>query len=193
MVMPAKEYSSRATLRDGRVVRIRSIRPNDKQRLQRFHGKLSEQSVYHRFFELKERLDDRDLCYLTEVDAEQHVALVATTRKWLRQEIVAVARYVRSQAQGPTRHADVAFTVNDHYQGKGLGTALFRHLAAIAIAQNVEVFEAQVLGENRAMMKVFEQSGYPITSEITSGVVSVSLQLQSAPTIERAAEGEVQS
>lgn len=175
--MNVEQYSSQVILRDGKAVRIRSIRPRDKRRLQRFHSRLSERSIYFRFFELKERLNDLDLRYFTEVDSVGHVALVATTRKWLRQQIVGVARYINSQVQDPPKKVDVAFTVSNEYQGRGLGTALFHQLAAIARAQGVEVFEAEVLGENRKMMRVIEHCGYPGNSTIESGMVSVSLQL----------------
>ena len=158
-------------------MRIRSIRTSDKKRLKRFHAGLSERSVYQRFFEFKERLNDRDLRYLTEVDSVRHVALVATARKWLRQEIAGVARYASTETQDHPKKADVALTVLDEYQGKGLGTALFRHLASIATAQGVDEFQAEVLGENREMMRVFEHSGYPLESRIASGIATVRLRL----------------
>jgi hypothetical protein len=76
--MEARDYAADDVLRDGASVRIRAIRADDQARLAAFHRRLSSESVYFRFFEYKQALSPKDLRYLTEVDFDRRVALVAT-------------------------------------------------------------------------------------------------------------------
>ncbi len=77
--MPAAaSYAAGEVMRDGRPIRIRAIRPDDKQRLLEHFAHLSPRSVYYRFFGLKRSLDDQDLRRFTELDFVNHVGLVAT-------------------------------------------------------------------------------------------------------------------
>jgi ribosomal protein S18 acetylase RimI-like enzyme len=83
-------------------------------------------------------------------------------------------RYVMLQ---PGR-AEAAFTVVDQHQGRGLGTVLLRHLAAIAAGAGIDEFVAEVLPDNTPMLEVFEHSGFPLTSRREPGVVHVTLRLR---------------
>src|SRR5262245_61276552 len=152
-------YATDALLRDGGSIHIRAIRPDDKQRLLAFFERLSIRSVYFRFFQTKQRLTDEELRYFTELDFTRDVALVATLLEGQEGDLIGVGRYFRIHADGqPTTHAEVAFTVADAYQGRGMGTLLLEHLAAIARRQGINTFEAYVLGENNRMLEVFEAS-----------------------------------
>lgn len=73
--------------------------------------------------------------------------------------------------------AEVAFAVIDEYQGQGIGVALMRHLAEIAREAGLRELVADVLIENGAMLKVFERSGFPVTTRRESDVVHVSIRL----------------
>jgi RimJ/RimL family protein N-acetyltransferase len=73
--------------------------------------------------------------------------------------------------------AEVAFAVVDQYQGQGVGAALMHHLSAIAGAVGLKELIADVLPENVAMLKVFENSGFPIKAVRDFGVVHVTLRL----------------
>ena len=76
--MDASHLAVRDITRDRAPVYVRSIRADDKGRLAAFHRRLSAESVYFRFFEFKGELSPSDLRYLTELDFERRVALVAT-------------------------------------------------------------------------------------------------------------------
>jgi GNAT superfamily N-acetyltransferase len=89
------------------------------------------------------------------------------------EEIVGGGRYVMLQ---PGR-AEAAFTVVDQYQGRGLGTVLLRHLAAVAGGAGIHELVAEVLPDNTPMLEVFENSGFPLTSRREPGVVHVTLRL----------------
>jgi GNAT superfamily N-acetyltransferase len=138
-----------ARLADGTRVVIRQIRPADKRMLARGHELLSEESRRRRFLAAKPRLSATELRYLTEVDGERHVALVAVLADRL-DHIVGVARFVRLPGDG--READAAIVVGDPWQGLGLGKRLALGLADAARARGIASFSASMLSDNPAAL-----------------------------------------
>jgi acyl-CoA synthetase (NDP forming)/GNAT superfamily N-acetyltransferase len=155
---------------DGRVVHLRPITPADADQLLAFHAKLSERTRYLRFFGPYPRIPEADLRRFTEVDHRDTVAFVGL----LGDEIVAVGRYIRL---GDAPAAEVAFVVRDDHQGRGLGSILLEHLAAAARESGIERFEAEVLVENRTMLRVFRDAGYQIRREFDHGVVHLEFDI----------------
>lgn len=184
-----RDYRARETLRDGTAVRLRAVRPADKAAFRDGFRQLSTQSVYHRFFQTKRSLSEAELVYLTEVDFRNHVALVVELDQELRTasglhhpgELVAVARFVRLPEERGSDLAEVAFTVGDEVQGRGIGTHLLRHLAGIARGLGIRAFVAEVLPDNRAMLDVFAHSGLAVTEHVVEGVVHVEISLGPGP------------
>src|SRR5437762_509563 len=115
-----------ARLADGTRVVIRRIQPGDKRMLARGLELLSEETRQRRFLSAKPRLTNAELRYLTEVDGQAHVALVAVLADRL-DHVVAVARYVRLPDDPAT--ADAAIVVGDPWQRQGLGRRLAIMLA----------------------------------------------------------------
>src|SRR5687768_7635539 len=91
-------------LRDGSTVRLRPIRPDDVGRLQAFHGRLSHDSIFFRFFSPLPILTDARAAYFTTVDYDRRLALVATEGEAEAEEILGVVRYDRTG----DRHAELA-------------------------------------------------------------------------------------
>ena len=186
-VTEPRHYATDALLRDGGSIHIRAIRPDDKQRLLDLFERLSSRSVYFRFFQTKQRLTDEELRYFTELDFTRDVALVATLREGQEEHIIGVGRYFRIQENGqPTTRAEVAFTVADAHQGRGVGTLLLEHLAAIARRQGIDTFEAYVLGENNRMLEVFAASGFTVQRALDTGVFHVSFPTADTPQVQAA-------
>ncbi len=174
----ARNYSASAVTRDGEPFTIRAIRPEDKRHfLDAFHS-LSKETVYFRFFELKEELTEKELAYLTDVDFVDHVALVAILGSSGNEQGAGVARYVIDRDTDPLR-AEAAFAVVDEHQQRGIGTQLLYHLADVARSAGVEEFTGEVLGENLKMMEVFFHSGFDIHRNVESGVIHVSFPIGS--------------
>jgi GNAT superfamily N-acetyltransferase len=164
----ARNYSVEAAMLDGTPIRIRAIRPDDKERLlEHFHG-LSGKSVYLRFMGIRRDLSLDDLKHLTELDFKTHVGLVATLTENGGERFIGVGRYICGK--DPTR-AEVAFAILDGFQGRGIGTLLLEHLSRIADANGVTEFEADVLGDNRQMLEVFAHSGFERQRALDSGVM----------------------
>src|ERR1700691_5514573 len=112
--------SQLVALRSGDVVRIRPVRPDDAPALARAYTNLGEQSRYRRFFTAMPELSEQTLRAAVEVDHVNHEALVALPL--LPREIVGECRYIRLSDRPDT--ADLAVTVVDAWQGRGLGSVL---------------------------------------------------------------------
>ena len=157
-------------LRDGTVARLRPIRPGDAEAIHRFHAGQSEESIYLRFFAPIRQLSQRDVERFTTVDYVDRMALVAT----IRDEIIGIGRYDRVTPES----AEVAFHISDHYQGKGIGSVLLEHLAAIAQEHGISRFEAEVLPQNRKMLSVFADAGYEVSKRYEDGVVVLHFDIE---------------
>ena len=139
-------------LTDGTQVLIRPIQAGDSDRLEAAYERLSPESVHSRFLSAKPRLSRAELRYLTQVDGSTHVALVAVLVE-NPEHIAGVARFIRS-TEDPTT-AEVAVTVGDCYQDKGLGRRLGMELADAARARGVKRFTATMLATNEAAHRLF--------------------------------------
>ena len=165
------KYDAVETLRDGRRFSVRALRPDDRAGLLSAVSQSSAQSLYRRFFSPKRNFTEDEVAYFTDVDFVGHVALVAELEKDGQGVIIGGGRYVLVE---PGK-AEVAFVVVDHYQGQGVGTALMRHLAAIARQAGLKELTAEVLADNTSMLKVFEKSGLHLRTARDASVIHVAL------------------
>jgi GNAT superfamily N-acetyltransferase len=177
-MMDAAEYEALETLKNGTLAKIRAIRSDDKKRLSQAFRNLESESVYKRFFSYKKDLTDRELKLATEVDFENEVALVVTVGEGDTETIIGGARYAAFGAPGAERKAEVAFAVEEDYQGQGIAGRLLRHLVSIARRKGVAQFEAEVLAGNKGMLTVFTRSGLPMKHSVSDGTAHVVLSLK---------------
>jgi GNAT superfamily N-acetyltransferase len=176
-MIDASSYAQTATLRNGSQVKVRSIRPDDKQRLVTAFKNLDPESIYTRFFHHKKMLSDVELKAATELDFESSVALVMTIGEGQNETIIGGGRYVVLDGGGAARSAEVAFTVEEDYHRQGIARILLQHLAVIARDKGLARFMAEVLPENRGMLTVFSKSGLPMKAAHGGDVVHVTLAL----------------
>jgi nucleotide-binding universal stress UspA family protein/GNAT superfamily N-acetyltransferase len=137
-------------LRDGSRVKLRAIAPEDKELIAGAFERLSDASRYRRFFTVLRQLPPETLSYLTEVDHVDHEAIIAIEPS--SAEALGVARYIRTSDD--PEMAEVAVTVVDDWQGRGLGRALLSELTRRARQEGVRRFLAIVLTENRTAVKL---------------------------------------
>ncbi|WP_028063415.1 bifunctional acetate--CoA ligase family protein/GNAT family N-acetyltransferase [Solirubrobacter soli] len=142
-------------LRDGSTAHVRPVSPADEPALRTFLGGLSENSRWLRFFSLGVNLD-KAAAMAAKGDRPEGYGLIVTTGA--EERVVAHAVF---ELERPDR-AEVAFAVADEMQGRGLATVLIAHLAQVASARGVTTFTATVLPENRRMISVFRESGFPV-------------------------------
>ena len=150
---------------------LRAMRPDDGERLLRFHHTLSAETVYLRFFSVHPELQPKELDYFTHVDHDQREAIVAL----VDDEIIGVGRFDRMSPDT----AEVAFVVADTWQGRGLGTKLFEGLAVRAREVGIHRFVADTLPHNERMLSVFRHCGHRYASRYDAGVVHVEIDLAS--------------
>jgi protein lysine acetyltransferase len=160
------------TLRDGPRVTVRPICPQDAEPLRAGFERLSQESRYRRFLAPMQRLTGPMLRYLTDVDHHDHEALVAVGADGA---LIGVARFVRRESDREA--AEVAVTVADDYQGRGLGTALLGLLADRARAEGIRRFTALMLASNREMLELVEDLGPARTVEQAAGTVELEITL----------------
>lgn len=166
------------SLRDGSPVLIRPVVPEDKPILREGFTRLSEQSRYRRFMRPVKELSEADLDYLTRIDYTSHMAWVAVDPNNPEHPGLGVARYIQLP-HNPTI-AEVAITVVDSHQGKGLGAILLSVITRSAIQQGITAFVAHVLVENAPMLRLFTELGGTVTIE-DAGVVAVRMPLPQRP------------
>jgi GNAT superfamily N-acetyltransferase len=151
---------------------IRPTRPEDKALIvEAFHA-LEPRSIYLRFFFNKKEVSDTDLRRLTEPDEAREAVLVATVPTGNAEKIVGLGRYA-----GDKECAELEFTVEEDYQGRGIATMLLRRLIVLARANGIARFEAHVLAGNGPMLSVLRHGGLPATEREKDGVVTMTLAL----------------
>ena len=173
---PSKELvliGAPIALRDGSRVRIRRLRNSDSELLLRGFRRLSPESRYRRFLSPTPKLSERTVRCLVEIDHRNHEALVAVDEEV--GEGVGVARCVRDPARPKT--AEVAVTVVDDWQGRGLGTLLLEAITMRAREEGVDTFTALMLVENSEMMDLLQRLGAVRVVDRAAGTVEVEVHL----------------
>ena len=152
-------------LADGRRVTLRLIGPEDGEALRQAFARLSPATRFRRFLGGITALSDEQVRYLTEIDGENHVAIVATTDSHdLKTEVpLGVARFIR--LAGEPEIAEAAVVVVDEFQGRGIGRLLLRALADAARERGVRALRAEVLASNTPMRRILGDVGAIVRSD----------------------------
>jgi acetyltransferase len=173
------QYVGAWTTTGGMPVVVRPIRPDDEPLMVKFHGTLSEQSVYLRYFHM-EKLDSRvahtrlmQKCF---IDYDREMALVADWQNPStgEHEILAVGRMTKVP---DVCEAEVAVLVSDQAQKQGLGTELVRHLIEVARDEKLERIVAVILPENYGMMALARRFQFTVRPNPDPSVVIAVLNL----------------
>lgn len=172
-------FEQRLQLRDGTPVRVRAARPEDRQRIVDFFEHLEAQTIYTRFFGPRKQLTDKELGTIDQNDFVARTILLATVGDAPDETVIAAGSYVVDPPSGsPPRSAEMAFTVEEDFQGQGLAGHLLRALIGIAREHGLERLTAEVLSHNAPMLAVFRRAGLPMHSRSAGGVVQLSLDLR---------------
>jgi len=165
-------------MKDGKEVTIRAIRPEDEPLLIQFHQKLSERSVYLRYFQplkLTQRVAHERLSRICFIDYDREMVLVAERPDEQGQtEILAIGRM--SKLHG-TNEAELAAVAIDAAQHKGLGTELYRRLIALARHERVGKLVSNMLPENKEMRALCLKLGFKMFSSLEDNMVRAELKL----------------
>ncbi len=158
-------------LPDGRTLVVRPIRPDDAPALVALHARLSANTVYRRYFGARPHLAPSVVDRFTHVAEQWRFALVAVREP---ADLVAVARY---EGHEGTRSAELAMVVDDSLQHCGVGRALLARLLDVAAVRGLATLVADVLTDNRAMLRLLRATGLPATTSREDGYLEVRLDL----------------
>ena len=167
------------TMKDGAAVTIRPIRPEDEPAMVKFHETLSERSVYLRYFHLmnlEQRVTHERLTRICFIDYDREMALVVERRnpETGESEILGVGRMTKVHG---TNEAEVAVLVSDHWHGRGLGKELLARLLVVGADEKLSKLTADVLPDNRDVMRICEKLGFTLKHSLEDQVVHAEFKL----------------
>ena len=166
------------TFREGLSVRFRAIKPSDEEEMRRLFYRFSDQSLYYRYFSPIKTMPHEKMQEYVNIDYRTTLSIVGLTGEPGQDRIIAEARY--AQVPGET-FADVAFIVDEAYQGRGIAAFLLQMLIEVAKERGIRGFSADVLGTNRSMLKVFEKAPFPVQAVLDGGAYRLKIDFTSDP------------
>jgi acyl-CoA synthetase (NDP forming)/GNAT superfamily N-acetyltransferase len=159
-----------ALLIDGATVLIRPATSADLDAVLQMHRAMSPDNIYFRFFSMSPVAAEGEARRVCREAGPDHAALLA----WLDGDLVGVASY---EVAGSRDTAEIAFAVADHAHRRGVATLLLEHLVSAARSRGVQVFTAEVLPGNSAMLKVFASAGLRARRRQADGVTELVFDL----------------
>jgi acyl-CoA hydrolase len=164
--------------KDGLKVRFRAIKPSDEEAMRRLFYRFSNQTVFRRFLFPISTMPHNKMQEYVNVDYSQMMSVVALVRESDQEKIVAEARYAKDE-QNAT--ADLAFVVDEKYQGIGIGSYLYEMLIRLAKDRGLKGFTAEVLQTNQSMMKLFENGPLPVNARVDNGLFRLTISFDEQP------------
>jgi acyl-CoA hydrolase/GNAT superfamily N-acetyltransferase len=165
------------TFKGGLKVRFRAIKPSDEEEMRKLFYRFSDTAVYYRYFSPIRTMPHRKMQEYVNVDYQRIMSIVGTIDQSGTERIIAEGRYVRHHNR-PL--ADVAFVVDENCQGRGIASFLFEMLIRVAREQGIKGFTADVIADNKAMLKVFEKAPFPIRAVVESGIYNLTIPFDEA-------------
>jgi RimJ/RimL family protein N-acetyltransferase len=152
---------------------LRPVKISDEALVKDFFYSLSDKSMYKRFISSRKDMPHERLQQYVVIDYTKEMVILSVVENREKEQIIAgVGQY---GINTNTHSAEVAVTVADEWQGKGIGTELLKHLTYVAKRQGLLGFTAEVLVENRPMMSLFEKGGFDMEKKMSSGVYELKL------------------
>jgi len=165
------EVSSIHTFKNDLTVHFRAIRPSDEDDMRRLFYRFSDQAVYYRYFSPIKTMPHMKMQEYVNVDYRRIMSIVGVIEEAEEKRIIAEGRYVIVD----DGFADTAFIVDERYQGKGIASYLFEMLIREARKRGIRGFKADVLADNKSMMKVFEKASFPVKAVVAEGVYELTI------------------
>jgi acyl-CoA hydrolase/RimJ/RimL family protein N-acetyltransferase len=156
-------------------VRFRAIRPSDEEEMRRLFYRISDEAVFHRYFSPINSMPHAKVQEYVNADCNAVVSIVGEIEHPEPHRIIAEGRFVRLEDRP---YAELAFVVEESFQGRGIATFVYGMLAKLAKERGLKGFTAEVMPSNRAMMRVFEKGRHPISVKPIDGIYQVMIPLE---------------
>jgi acyl-CoA hydrolase/GNAT superfamily N-acetyltransferase len=155
-------------------VRFRAIKPSDEDQMRRLFYRFSDKAIYYRYFSPIKSMPHAKMQAYINVDYRDVLSVVGLVGEPGNQTLIAEARI----AKYPDKpFVDVAFVVDEAYQGHGIATFLYQMLTRLGKERGTVTMTADVLASNRAMLKVFEKGDFPVTAKLEGGAYALKIDL----------------
>ncbi len=167
------EIDTKETFKNGVTVRFRAIKPSDEEGMRRLFYRFSDKAVYYRYFSPIKTMPHEKMQQYVNVDYKKVMSIVGLKGDPGKGRIIAEARYVQHKNHP---YGDVAFVVDEEYQGIGMATFMYKMLIRLAREKGLQGFTADVLASNKSMMKVFEKGGEVVNAKLEHGVYQLTIR-----------------
>jgi RimJ/RimL family protein N-acetyltransferase len=171
------------TLRDGTPATLRAARPDDADKIRRAFHQLSGETIHTRFFAHRADVTDAELHRITHCDFRRDVALLITTGSNEDEIVIGGGSAFAVDPATPPASAELAFTIEEDFQGQRLASLLLHHLATICHTNGVQRLEAEILSYNTPMLGVFQHSGLPMILHHEDDTTRIVMDLVSPPAV----------
>jgi RimJ/RimL family protein N-acetyltransferase len=155
-----QQYSDMLLSSSGKAVTVRFVEPRDAEELQNYFRSLSTRSRYNRFLGAMSELPKSQLDDFIHIGEDERFSVVATMNIDGFETIVGEARYEFSSATG---RFEFGLSIDDRWQGHGIGSALLKNLECRAAAFGANRLFGDTLRSNDAMISLAKKSGYAFT------------------------------
>ncbi|MBW2649409.1 MAG: GNAT family N-acetyltransferase, partial [Deltaproteobacteria bacterium] len=166
------DISCTQVFKGGIPVHFRVIRPSDEEDMRKLFYRFSDQAVYYRYFSPIKTMPHIAMQEYVNVDYRHIMSIVGLVEESGIEHIIAEGRYVLLKDRP---YADVAFIVDEKLQNTGIGSFLLEILIKIARKRGIKGFTADVLTENKPMIKVFEKAPFPMHAVVRSGTYELTI------------------
>jgi acetyltransferase len=174
-----KALEEPATLRNGRPVLFRPIRPEDEAAHYVFLSHMSQQDLVYRFFHYVKEIPRRDMARLTQIDYDREMAFIASAQGENGEaETLGVVRVV---VTADNHSGEFAVIIRSDMKGQGLGSSLMRKMIRFCTERGVQVFTGDVMFDNQPMLDLLKEFGFTFGRAEEAGIVRCTLNLQPVP------------
>jgi ribosomal protein S18 acetylase RimI-like enzyme len=160
------------TFKGGLTIRFRAIKPSDEDEMRRLFYRFSDQAVYYRYFSPIKTMPHKKMQEYVTVDYRYTMSIVAINDASGVEKIIGEGRYSRFPGDS---FADTAFIVDENYQGRGIASYLFELLIRAAREEGIAGFSADVLENNKAMIKIYEKAPFPVQTVLSRGLYKITI------------------
>lgn len=170
-----QEVATRHTFKNGLEVRFRAIKPSDEEQMRRLFYRFSDEAIYYRYFAPIKTMPHTAMQDYVNLDYREALSIVGLVGEPGEEKLIAEGRYVKHEKRP---YADVAFVVDEKYQGLGVASFLYRLLTRYAMQRGLVGMTADVLASNKSMLKVFERGEFPIQTKVREGVCFLTINFE---------------